>query len=76
MKLVDWFEREKRRLDLPEHGAFAWLGRQIGVSGTAAARYIRGERLPSKEQMLALYEISRGKVTPNDFYDLPKKRAA
>lgn len=75
MKLVDWFEREKRRLGLPEHGAFAWLGRQIGVTGTAAARYVRGERLPSKDQMVKLHEISRGKVTPNDFYDLGRRTA-
>jgi transcriptional regulator with XRE-family HTH domain len=28
-------------------------------------------QIPGREQMLNIYRLTRGEVTPNDFYDLP-----
>jgi len=41
-------------------------GRKIG-QGTVS-KYILGQRIPRKEEMLVIYDFTEGKVSPNDFY--------
>lgn len=46
------------------HADFAKL---IGVSQAAITRYARGDRIPRPAQMQKIAEVTRGKVTANDF---------
>ena len=39
--------------------------------GKTVSRYARGERIPRREVMAAIYMVTDGVVTANDFYDLP-----
>jgi hypothetical protein len=32
------------------------------------AKYVLGERIPKKRQMLLIHEATEGEVSPNDFY--------
>jgi len=32
------------------------------------AKYVLGERIPKKRQMLLIHEATEGEVAPNDFY--------
>lgn len=41
------------------------------VDPRSVARYARKERIPSKHVMSAIYVVTEGIVTPNDFYELP-----
>lgn len=43
----------------------------IGVSNVSWRYWERGDKIPSRENMTAIFEWSSGLVTPNDFYDLP-----
>jgi len=69
MLLRNW--RFERKLSL---AALAELIRQSTGGRTTATVVLRWERLeniPNKAEMIALYLKSGGKVTPNDFYQLP-----
>lgn len=35
-------------------------------------RWENGVNIPNRREMVALYLLSGGRVTPNDFYDLPE----
>lgn len=48
-----------------------WLVEQIGVSHVALSRYVNGKRIPTKEIMQKIYEVTHGFVRPDHFYDLP-----
>lgn len=41
-----------------------------GVSASALRKWISGERIPRKEQMEKIFEVTGGKVSPNDFYSI------
>ena len=41
-------------------------GHQFSQGGLA--KYIIGARIPRKKEMTVLYDFTKGKVTPNDFY--------
>ncbi len=60
MKLTDWMKR-----DGVERQFFAL---RIAVTPMAVGRYVRGERIPEKDTMAAIYRETSGEVTPNDFY--------
>jgi transcriptional regulator with XRE-family HTH domain len=60
MKLTDWIKQND-----VTRGAFA---DKIGVTPMALSRYERGERIPEKETMAAIFRETGGDVTPNDFY--------
>jgi len=47
------------------------LARDLGLTTVTVARYESGARLPGPAVMIALFEVSGGRVQPNDFYDLP-----
>lgn len=40
------------------------------VSAGAFRKWLSGERIPRKEQMEKIFEITGGRVTPNDFYEI------
>lgn len=69
MLLRDW--RSQRDLSLSQ---LAERVRQATGGKTNAAvvgRWDRHEELPRKAEMRALYLLTVGQVTPNDFYELP-----
>lgn len=41
---------------------------QLGVSRTAVDRYTKHERIPTIANMIKIYRVTKGLVTPNDFY--------
>jgi hypothetical protein len=45
---------------------------RLGKPLTTIWRYINGERIPSREIMSDIITLTKGEVTPNDFYKLPK----
>lgn len=67
MKLSDWLSEQKKKP--------AWLAKKIGTTDVSARRYCNGERRPSDEVMLAIYQLTGGRVAPNDFYALPDLHA-
>ena len=50
--------------------AACW-GRIMGLSRSAAAKAVNGDTIPHKDVILRTYIWSRGKVRPDDWYDLP-----
>ena len=65
-------ERERRRCGL----SFKALGELLGRTGKSVARYCapvgRDDfSRPDERAMIAIYVWSGGRITPNDFYDLP-----
>ena len=46
------------------------LHKQTGhkLSQGGLSKYMIGQRTPRKEEMLIIYEFTKGKVEPNDFY--------
>ena len=52
------------------------LADEIEVTPVALGRYERhpsdpGQQIPARAVMIRLYRVTAGRVTPNDFYDLP-----
>ena len=43
----------------------------IEVHRTAVQRYIDDQRIPGREKMAKIVEVTAGKVTANDFYGIP-----
>lgn len=69
MLLREW--RLKRDLSL---AAFAGL---VGAgNATVVSRWERKIYRPQPPEMIAIYRVTGGQVTPNDFYDLPDLEAA
>jgi transcriptional regulator with XRE-family HTH domain len=50
------------------------LADELGCIVTSIARYETGLRRPDGPTMIRIYELTEGKVEPNDFYDLPALR--
>lgn len=44
---------------------------RCGFSIQSAQRYVAGTRMPRRDEMVRIYVVTGGDVTPNDFYDLP-----
>lgn len=61
MKLSDWLRLIDKRP--------AWLAEQIGVTPTAARRYVSGSRIPRGETAAAIIALSRGAVTAADLLE-------
>lgn len=60
---------------LEESGATrAEAAEALGVSQVTVHRYLKEGAIPNREVMPRLVKWSNGKVTPNDFYELPKSR--
>lgn len=50
---------------------FSEGARRIGTVPDTFRRYAHGMRVPRPAHMVAIYLLTGGRVTPNDFYDLP-----
>lgn len=48
------------------------LAEKIGVSERAVRRYCAGHRVPQKDILQKIYQVTGGVVTANDFVDLPE----
>tara|TARA_R110000868_G_scaffold12996_1_gene61180 strand:- start:392 stop:622 length:231 start_codon:yes stop_codon:yes gene_type:complete len=44
------------------------MAKGIKVPQGTLAKWILGVRIPRKEEMLIIYDVTEGKVQPNDFY--------
>jgi len=44
------------------------MAKGIKIPQGTFAKWITGSRIPRKEEMIILYEITNGHVQPNDFY--------
>jgi transcriptional regulator with XRE-family HTH domain len=53
----------------------AEVAKKVGVESWTINRYTAGKRLPEPVLLVKLYKLTRGAVTPNDFYRLPKLRS-
>jgi transcriptional regulator with XRE-family HTH domain len=51
------------------------FGNLIEVSQAAVARFVNGQRMPRREIILRIAQITGGLVTANDFYELPTKKS-
>jgi transcriptional regulator with XRE-family HTH domain len=65
MTLTDYLH--KKRISYAEYA------RMIGVSSETVRRYCIGARLPTRAIIEYIYNETAGRVTPNDFFSLPKK---
>lgn len=63
MKLKDWLADERR--------TFAAFGEEIGRTAEAVRRYANGDRIPDRDTMPLIVSATSGRVTANDFFDLP-----
>ncbi len=61
MRLSAWLSMN----DVTQH-AFAEL---IGSSQPQVARFAAGTRIPNKETMRRIVEVTQGAIDPRDFYD-------
>lgn len=67
MKLIEYMKKYGIN-----HQQFA---ESIGVQSVAIYRYLSGIRTPNKKILLKIYNITNGKVTPNDILNIPPKDA-
>jgi len=44
------------------------LSQMLGISRPAVTMYRNDQRIPKKEIMIKLRQITKGEVSPNDFY--------
>lgn len=63
MTLTDYLEREAITTE-----KFAEM---LGVDPVSVRRYLRGQRRPKLKVMRKIAKVTRGEVTPNDFW-MPK----
>lgn len=69
MKLAEW----KSQNGHTDESLAALIG---DCSASSIQKWLRGERIPREEQMLRIFEVTKGDVTPNDFYQLPEGPAS
>lgn len=46
------------------------MAKDVKIPQSTLAKWILDIRIPRKEEMLILYEITEGEVQPNDFYGI------
>ena len=68
-------DKLKEYLEIQEHTQMSFIdeiemAKGIKVPQGTLAKWILGARIPRKKDMLLLYEVTEGKVQPNDFYDV------
>jgi len=47
------------------------FARLVGAEPATVSRWLKG-RCPREDMVIAIYRVTKGGVTPNDFYQLPK----
>ncbi|QDP58330.1 MAG: hypothetical protein Unbinned664contig1000_11 [Prokaryotic dsDNA virus sp.] len=63
-------------IDWKWNGDLQAYANHIATSVVTLRRYINGDRTPKKDMMQKIFDDTDGMVTPNDFYDLAKGKAA
>lgn len=64
MKLADWLKMTRTRKYI--------FARKIGVRASMVSDYCNGHAIPQRRDVMqAIVRETGGRVTPNDFYDLP-----
>lgn len=63
MQLRAWLEKEEMGLEA--------FGAKVGASAEAVRLWINGRRLPNRQSMLKIYEVTGREVEANDFYQRP-----
>ncbi len=46
------------------------MATSVKIPQSTLAKWILGIRIPRKEEMLLLYDVTEGQVQPNDFYGI------
>ena len=69
MQLSEWLRHQNMT-----QMQFIDLAREndVGFSYFAVAKWCNGQRIPRRTEMISIFELTNGAVTPNDFYPLPK----
>ena len=63
MRFLDWLKAEK--LTLEQAAA------RVGAANATDARRLARGQIPRPDRMRRIYVATKGRVAPNDFYDLP-----
>lgn len=50
------------------------LAAQLRVTSETVRRYLNGSRKPDDEMMVRIFEVTGGKVQPNDFFGVGSRR--
>lgn len=54
----------------------AEIARLLGVHPSNVGRWLREERMPGKEHMRQIFDLTEGAVTPNDWVGIDEEAAA
>ena len=67
MKITEWLKKNNLT-----HQEFIEKSEQEGcyISKEALQKWCAGQRIPRKDEMEKIYNLTNKKVKPNDFYDL------
>lgn len=67
MKITEWLKKNNLT-----HQEFIEKSEQEGchISKGALQKWCAGQRIPRKDEMEKIYNLTNKKVKPNDFYDL------
>ena len=70
MKLSVWMKTNGMT-----HAEFTNAAKYSGheISVFAVNKWTTGARIPRRKEMQFIYELTNGQVSPDDFYNLPKK---
>ncbi len=54
---------------LAANGSAQDMAGKLGVTAAAVRMWAAGQRIPGRDHMLKIVEITQGQVQPNDFYE-------
>jgi hypothetical protein len=60
MRLSDYINR---------HSSIGEFAEAVGVTTAGVRLWVAGQRVPTRDKMNKIIEVTRGKVKPNDFYE-------
>lgn len=55
---------------LASHSSIGDFAEAVGVTPTGVRLWIAGKRVPTRDKMNKIIKVTRGKVKPNDFYEV------
>lgn len=56
--------------------SIASMAYTLGVSEHAVHKWVYGQRTPTRNLMVKIFDATGGQVTPNDFFGVGQERAA
>jgi len=71
-KFSQWLEKNALNDAVAGRRLASLLGRATPLTRHTVSQYRKGDRLPRPEIMVAIFVLTRGAVSPNDFYALPE----